>query len=92
MFIVDIKDRMFVFLDSYYSKDDEYQEHVRDLLISHVQVNWDRYIQNEKDEVPMDMRLINMSLCILQYLNKAPIICKCSNFPFYAFVLKHSFF
>jgi hypothetical protein len=34
MFIVDIKDRMFVFLDSYYSKDDEYQEHVRDLLVS----------------------------------------------------------
>uniref|UniRef100_A0A0A8ZU00 Ubiquitin-like protease family profile domain-containing protein n=1 Tax=Arundo donax TaxID=35708 RepID=A0A0A8ZU00_ARUDO len=44
LFVVDIKDSKFVFLDSYYSKDDKYQEHVRDRMIMSFQVQWDRYV------------------------------------------------
>lgn len=40
----------------------------------------------------MDMRFHEQRLCILQYLNKQPIICKCSNFSAYVFILKHSSF
>ena len=55
-------------------------------------MNWNRYIQCDKDEEPMDMRFHEQRLCILQYLNKQPIICKCSNFSAYVFILKHSSF
>ncbi|KAL6646918.1 hypothetical protein ACP70R_015612 [Stipagrostis hirtigluma subsp. patula] len=43
-FVVDIKDRCFVFLDSYYHKDHEFQEYVRERLIPNFQVHWDIYV------------------------------------------------
>jgi len=45
VFVVDIKDRKFVFLDSLYKKDHEFHEIVRDRLITSFQVHWDNYVQ-----------------------------------------------
>ncbi|KAG2575031.1 hypothetical protein PVAP13_7KG261800 [Panicum virgatum] len=45
VFVVDIKDRKFVFLDSLYQKDHEFHEIVRDRLITSFQVHWDNYVQ-----------------------------------------------
>ncbi|XP_039805184.1 uncharacterized protein LOC120669513 [Panicum virgatum] len=45
VFVVDIKDRKFVFLDSLYHKDHEFQEIARDRLIPSFQLYWDRFVQ-----------------------------------------------
>ncbi|TVU41608.1 hypothetical protein EJB05_15140 [Eragrostis curvula] len=44
VFAVDIKDKNFVFLDPFYSKDDAFQEHVRDRMINSFMIQWDRYV------------------------------------------------
>ncbi|TVU43527.1 hypothetical protein EJB05_10005, partial [Eragrostis curvula] len=56
LFIVDIKDQRWVFLDSYYSKNDDYQRHVRETLIPNFIVNWDTYVEYPKGEHPRDMK------------------------------------
>ncbi|TVU28704.1 hypothetical protein EJB05_20234, partial [Eragrostis curvula] len=42
VFAVDIEDKNFVFLDPFYSKDDAFQEHVRDRMIYSFMIQWDR--------------------------------------------------
>ncbi|KAL6661087.1 hypothetical protein ACP70R_000471 [Stipagrostis hirtigluma subsp. patula] len=49
VFVVDIKDRYFVFLDSFYQKDDNYQEFVRERLIPSFQLHWDKYVICDRD-------------------------------------------
>ncbi|KAL6658105.1 hypothetical protein ACP70R_003691 [Stipagrostis hirtigluma subsp. patula] len=49
VFIVDIKDRYFVFLDSYYGKDSPYQQHCRDRLIPSFMFHWDQFVKGDKD-------------------------------------------
>ncbi|TVU13656.1 hypothetical protein EJB05_37076 [Eragrostis curvula] len=44
VFAVDIEDKNFVFLDPFYSKDDAFQEHVRDRMIYSFMIQWDRYV------------------------------------------------
>ncbi|OQU92436.1 hypothetical protein SORBI_3001G343766 [Sorghum bicolor] len=43
VFVVDIKDRSFVFLDSYYGLQDEYQVEMRDKLISNFKFWWKKF-------------------------------------------------
>ncbi|KAL6851549.1 hypothetical protein ACP4OV_020482 [Aristida adscensionis] len=45
LFVVDIKDRYFLFLDSYYTKDSDYQKHVRERLIHSFKHHWNLYVQ-----------------------------------------------
>ncbi|RLN39520.1 hypothetical protein C2845_PM01G21680 [Panicum miliaceum] len=45
LFVVDIKDKKFIFLDSLHHKDHDYQEFVRDKFITSFQLQWDRYVQ-----------------------------------------------
>ncbi|RLN09635.1 hypothetical protein C2845_PM11G16190 [Panicum miliaceum] len=45
VFVVNIKDRNFVFLDSLHHKDHEFQEFVRERLVSSFQFHWDKYVQ-----------------------------------------------
>ncbi|CAL4917542.1 unnamed protein product [Urochloa decumbens] len=45
VFIVNIKDRNFVFLDSLHHKDEEYQEIVRDCVVSSFKLHWDKYVK-----------------------------------------------
>ncbi|KAL6595520.1 hypothetical protein ACP70R_047860 [Stipagrostis hirtigluma subsp. patula] len=49
VFIVDIKDHYFVFLDSFYGKDSPYQQHCRDRLIPSFMFHWDQFVDDEKD-------------------------------------------
>ncbi|EEC72551.1 hypothetical protein OsI_05970 [Oryza sativa Indica Group] len=49
LFVVDIKDRMLVFLDSLHEKDDPYFDPIMDLMISNLQNAWD-----EAEESAMD--------------------------------------
>ncbi|KAL6629372.1 hypothetical protein ACP70R_029137 [Stipagrostis hirtigluma subsp. patula] len=49
VFVVDIKDNYFVFLDSFYNKDDQYQDFLRDRLIPSFQLHWDKYVVCDKD-------------------------------------------
>ncbi|KAL6903437.1 hypothetical protein ACP4OV_004250 [Aristida adscensionis] len=49
LFIVDIKDQYFVFLDSKYGKDNHYQEHVRDMLIPSFMFHWDKIVEDRRD-------------------------------------------
>ncbi|KAG2579580.1 hypothetical protein PVAP13_6NG262800 [Panicum virgatum] len=45
VFIVDIKDRKYVILDSFNKQNDEFQEIVRDRLRSSFEHHWDKYMQ-----------------------------------------------
>ncbi|KAG2549937.1 hypothetical protein PVAP13_9KG279800 [Panicum virgatum] len=47
VFVVDIKDRKFVILDSYYKENDEFQEIVRERMISSFEHHWEKYVQVE---------------------------------------------
>jgi len=44
VFAVDIKDRMYVILDSVFKKDDEYQVFVRGRLRNSFEIHWDKYV------------------------------------------------
>ncbi|XP_039824536.1 uncharacterized protein LOC120686402 isoform X2 [Panicum virgatum] len=44
VFVVDIKDRMYVILDSVFKKDDEYQVFVRGRLRNSFEIHWDKYV------------------------------------------------
>ncbi|KAL6646679.1 hypothetical protein ACP70R_015756 [Stipagrostis hirtigluma subsp. patula] len=44
LFIVDVTDRLFVFLDIFYTKDDDYQLHVSAILIEGFKTMWHRFI------------------------------------------------
>ncbi|CAL4980966.1 unnamed protein product [Urochloa decumbens] len=49
VFVVNIKDQKFVFLDSLHRKDHEYQEIVRESVVPSFMLHWDKYVK-----VPMD--------------------------------------
>ncbi|KAL6652962.1 hypothetical protein ACP70R_011887 [Stipagrostis hirtigluma subsp. patula] len=49
VFIVDIKNSLFVFLDSYYSGDDEYHGFVRSNLIPSLKKQWDEMVRGRID-------------------------------------------
>ncbi|CAM0153031.1 unnamed protein product [Urochloa decumbens] len=49
VFVVNIKDQKFVFLDSLHHKDHEYQEIVRESVVPSFMLHWDKYVK-----VPMD--------------------------------------
>ncbi|KAL6630538.1 hypothetical protein ACP70R_028611 [Stipagrostis hirtigluma subsp. patula] len=49
VFVVDIKDQYFMFLDSYYGKDSEYQQHCRDRLIPSFIFHWEQFVDCKKD-------------------------------------------
>ncbi|KAL6656605.1 hypothetical protein ACP70R_004385 [Stipagrostis hirtigluma subsp. patula] len=49
VFVVDIKDNYFVFLDPFYKKDDDYQQHVRQRMIPSFQLHWDKYVPGDRD-------------------------------------------
>ncbi|CAL4986496.1 unnamed protein product [Urochloa decumbens] len=49
VFVVYIKDKKFVFLDSLHHKDHEYQEIVRESMVPSFMLHWDKYVK-----VPMD--------------------------------------
>jgi len=51
VFIVDIKDHCFVFLDSHYSSEDEFHSHVREMMVRSFAFHWNKYI---KAEMPFD--------------------------------------
>jgi len=42
--VVDIKDRMYVILDSIFKKDDEYQVFIRGRLRNSFEIHWDKYV------------------------------------------------
>ncbi|CAN6231476.1 unnamed protein product [Urochloa humidicola] len=44
VFVVNIKDRKWVFLDSLHHEDHEYQEIVRESVVPSFQLHWDRYV------------------------------------------------
>ncbi|TVT99258.1 hypothetical protein EJB05_55385, partial [Eragrostis curvula] len=44
VFVVDIVDHNFVFLDPFYSKDDAFQVYVRDRMIYSFMIQWDKYV------------------------------------------------
>ncbi|KAG2573382.1 hypothetical protein PVAP13_7KG237555 [Panicum virgatum] len=44
VFVADIKDRMYVILDSVFKKDDEYKVFVRGRLRNSFQIHWDKYV------------------------------------------------
>ncbi|WVZ66117.1 hypothetical protein U9M48_015390 [Paspalum notatum var. saurae] len=48
VFIVDIKDQCFVFLDSHYNPQDEFHNYVRERSIHSFATHWAKYIQIEK--------------------------------------------
>ncbi|RLN32891.1 hypothetical protein C2845_PM03G09860 [Panicum miliaceum] len=48
LFIVNIKDSKFVFLDSYFRKDDDYQVNMREQLIPSFIFWWDKYVGIDK--------------------------------------------
>ncbi|KAL6657239.1 hypothetical protein ACP70R_005019 [Stipagrostis hirtigluma subsp. patula] len=49
IFVVDIKDNYFVFLDSFYSQHDPYQQHVRDRLIASFIFHWNKFVHTNKE-------------------------------------------
>ncbi|KAL6643820.1 hypothetical protein ACP70R_018586 [Stipagrostis hirtigluma subsp. patula] len=49
VFVVDIKDNYFVFLDSFYTQDDPYQQHVRDRLIPSFIFHWNKFVHTNKE-------------------------------------------
>ncbi|WVZ48768.1 hypothetical protein U9M48_000180 [Paspalum notatum var. saurae] len=48
VFVVDIKDQCFVFLDSHYSSKDEFHAHVRAMMVPSFAFHWNKYIKAEK--------------------------------------------
>jgi len=68
VFIVDIKDHCFVFLDSHYSSEDEFHSHVREMMVRSFAFHWNKYI---KAEMPFDA----LKFCILICLSMAQIRC-----------------
>lgn len=44
VFVVDIKDHKYVMLDSFFKKDDDYQEYVRDRMRTSFEFHWDKYV------------------------------------------------
>ncbi|KAL6867652.1 hypothetical protein ACP4OV_015676 [Aristida adscensionis] len=52
LFVVDIKDRLFVFLDSLFSEDDEYQVYVRGVLVESFKILWSRF--NSLNHLPFE--------------------------------------
>ncbi|CAL5050886.1 unnamed protein product [Urochloa decumbens] len=49
VFVVNIKDRNFVFFDSLHHKDHEYQEIVRDCVVPSFKLHWDKYVNVAMD-------------------------------------------
>ncbi|KAL6610178.1 hypothetical protein ACP70R_040147 [Stipagrostis hirtigluma subsp. patula] len=49
VFVVDIKDHYFVFLDSFYSQEDPYQQHVRDRLIASFIYHWHQFVRCNRE-------------------------------------------
>ncbi|KAJ1265483.1 hypothetical protein BS78_08G079300 [Paspalum vaginatum] len=48
LFIVDIKNQSFVFLDSHYSSQDDFHSRIRERLINTFAVHWEKYVKVEK--------------------------------------------
>ncbi|KAJ1276114.1 hypothetical protein BS78_05G189500 [Paspalum vaginatum] len=48
VFIVDIKDECFVFLDSHYSLEDDFHSYIRDRLINSFASQWAKYVKVDK--------------------------------------------
>ncbi|KAG0535652.1 hypothetical protein BDA96_04G384100 [Sorghum bicolor] len=49
VFVVDIKDRHFVFLDSYYDRNSQYHQDIEHRLINSFQYHWDKFVQVDMD-------------------------------------------
>jgi len=49
VFVLDIKDHKFVFLNSLYPKGHEFQEIARDYLVPAFQMYWDKFVQVDMD-------------------------------------------
>ncbi|KAL6615312.1 hypothetical protein ACP70R_037582 [Stipagrostis hirtigluma subsp. patula] len=49
VFVVDIKDHYFVFLDSLYSQDDPYHQHVRDRIIPSFILHWHKFVHTNRE-------------------------------------------
>lgn len=48
VFVVDIKDQCFVFLDPHYTSEDEFHGHVRERLITSFVIHWNKYVKVDK--------------------------------------------